>query len=253
MGKKEVKEVEEIDLLRLALALWHKLWLLVLAGVICAGIAFGYTKLFITPLFRTSVTIYVNNMKHTTTDSVTTSDLSASQQLVNTYVNILSSDAVLEKVIEEGQYDLTAQNIRDMMSASAVNNTEIFRVYITSADPQLAADLANTIAQVAPAEIAEIVEGSSVKIVDYAKVPTQKSSPSTMKNTMMGGLIGLVLAAGVIVLIELFDTRIKSEEDLDRLFPDLPILGVIPDLMQVSSSDDTYGYGYAYREDKKCD
>ena len=242
MGKNDTKDVAEIDLLRLAWAIWHKLWLIVLVGVLCGGIAFGYTRLFITPLYQTSVMIYVNNTKQSSTDSVTTSDLSAAQQLVNTYVNILSSDAVLEKVVREGEYDLTAQDIRDMMAASAVNKTEMFRVYIMDADPRLAADLANTIALVAPDEIAKIVEGSSVRIVDYAKVPTQKASPNTMKNTMMGALLGMVVTAGIIVLIDLFDTRIKSEEDLDELFPDIPILGVIPDLMQVDHSDNTYGY-----------
>lgn len=236
------KEVMEIDLLRLFWVLVHKLWLILLVGVLAACIAFGFTKYCVTPLYRTSVTIYVNNSRNSSTDSVTTSDLNASQQLVNTYVNIISSDAVLEKVVEHGAFPYTAAELREMMSASAVSDTEIFRVYIVNPDPAMAAEIANTIAAVAPNEIAEIVEGSSVKIIDYAKVPTGRYSPSYSRNTLLGAMLGVVLTAGIIILLDLFDTRIKSEEDLERLFPDTPILGVIPDLLQVDKNSNSYGY-----------
>lgn len=242
MCKVKDKEVMEIDLLRLFWVLVHKLWLILLIGILAACAAFGFTKYCVTPLYRTSVMIYVNNSRNSSTESVTTSDLNASQQLVNTYVNIISSDAVLEKVAESGTLPYTAAEIRDMMSASAVSDTEIFRVYIINPDPEMAAKIANTIAKVAPDEIAEIVEGSSVKIVDYAKVPTARYSPSYSKNILISAMLGIMLTAGVIVLLDLFDTRIKSEEDLEQLFPDMPILGVIPDLVKVNKDSDSYGY-----------
>lgn len=236
------KEVMEIDLLRLFWVLVHKLWLILLVGVLTACIAFGFTKYCVTPLYRTSVAIYVNNSRSASAESVTYSDLNAAQQLVNTYVNIISSDAVLEKVVEHGAFPYTAAELREMMSASAVSDTEIFRVYIVNPDPAMAAEIANTIAAVAPNEIAEIVEGSSVKIIDYAKVPTGRYSPSYSRNTLLGAMLGVVLTAGIIILLDLFDTRIKSEEDLERLFPDTPILGVIPDLLQVDKNSNSYGY-----------
>lgn len=236
------KETMEIDLLRLFWVLVHKLWLILLVGVLAACIAFGFTKYCVTPLYRTSVTIYVNNSRSASAESVTYSDLNAAQQLVNTYVNIISSDAVLEKVAEHGAFPYTAAELRGMMSASAVSDTEIFRVYIVNPDPAMAAEIANTIAAVAPDEIAEIVEGSSVKIIDYAKVPTGRYSPSYSKNTLLGAMLGVVLTAGIIILRDLFDTRIKSEEDLEQLFPDTPILGVIPDLLQVDKNGNSYGY-----------
>jgi capsular polysaccharide biosynthesis protein len=44
---------------------------------------------------------------------------------------------------------------------------------------------------------------------------------------MMGALLGAVLAAAVIVLLALLDTRIKDESDVEEMF-ELPILGSIP-------------------------
>ena len=116
-----------------------------------------------------------------------------------------------------------------MISAEPEGETEMFRVTVTSANPQMSADIANTIAKVAPAEIAEIIEGSSAKIIDEARVPQKHSYPSYGVRAVVGFLIGGFLAIFVFVLMYLLDIRIRSEEDLKNIC-DVPVLGVIPNL-----------------------
>ena len=45
---------------------------------------------------------------------------------------------------------------------------------------------------------------------------------------MLGFLIGAVLAVGILVLFELLDTAIKSEDDIKEIAADIPVIGVIP-------------------------
>ena len=137
----------------------------------------------------------------------------------------------------------TARDIRAMMTTAQVEETEIFQVYITHPDPEVAAKIANTIAEVAPERIAEFVEGSSTKIIDYAKVPQSRYSPSYRKNTMMGALIGLVIALGYLTLAYLLDVRIRDDEDITEYF-DQPLLGQIPAFDQVQKD------GYEQAADK---
>ena len=113
------------------------------------------------------------------------------------------------------------------MSAKQVDETEVFTVTITHEDPETAAHLANAVAEVAPDAITEFVEGSSTKIIDYAKVPTSRSSPSRSRNAILGCLVGGAVAALYVTLRFLMDVRIKDEEDLVALF-DLPVLAQIP-------------------------
>lgn len=235
---------QEIDLLELLMAYLHKWWLIVLCGVLAGGIALTYTYFGITPLYRAGVSVYVNNSRSgQSIDYVTSSDLSTSKMLVNTYVNIISSDTVLEKVIEEAALGYTPDQLRDMLSASQVDETEIFRVYITHPDPQEAARIANAVAEIAPAEIEEFVEGSSCKIIDYANVPQARISPSYSRNTLLGAMVGCVLIVGVLTIQHFMDVRLKSEEDLEDLF-ELPVLGQIPAFSQSSPRQSSYGYGY---------
>lgn len=232
----------EIDLQKLLLVYLKNWWLILLCGLLAAAVALIYTKNCITPLYRASVTVYVNNAKSSQTiDYITGSNLATSQQLVSTYVNIIQSDTVLTKVVESGGLDYTPEQVRSIMSANQVGETELFKVSISHPDPAMAAHIANTVAEVAPAEIAQIVEGSSTKIIDYAKVPEQRYTPSYSRNTLMGALLGCVLAAGFVTLRYLMDVRIKDEEDLEQLF-DLPVLGQVPAFSQIKTKGQ-YGYG----------
>jgi len=227
----ENRDGVEIDLQKLLFAYLQRWWVILLCAVAVGAAAFGVTKCFITPMYQSSVMIYVNNLRSDQqVDGITSSNLSTSQKLVGTYVNIIKSDTVLEKVADASGMDITASGIRKIMSAGQVQETELFRVIITHPDPAVAAQLANAVAEVAPAEIEEFVEGSSTKIIDYAKVPANPSSPNVMRNTVLGALIGCVLAVGALTVLFLMDVRIKDEEDL-LMLTDFPVLGQIPEFL----------------------
>ena len=208
-------DILEIDLWKLLLLYLRRWRLILLCALAAAAISLIYTANFITPLYRANVTIYVNNIK-------------ANQQVdYISAVNIIRSDTVLEKVVKNAKLDYSAEEIRGMMTTAQVDETELFSVYISHPDPEMAAKIANAVATVAPGEIEEFVEGSSTKIIDHAKVPTSRYTPSYRKNTLLGCAAGLLLAVIYVTLLYLMDVRIKNEEDLTQLF-DLPMLGQIP-------------------------
>lgn len=222
----------EIDLKRLLDVLINKAWLIAIVSVVTAILAFAGTKLLITPLYESSAMFYVNNNKLSVGDtsvSISSSDITASKSLVDSYIVILKSRACLNDVIDYAGVNYSYSELMDMVSAEAVNDTEIFRVVITSPDAQEAEVIANAIAHILPKRISSIIEGTSAKIVDYAIQATRPSSPNVIKNTILGFMIGLMLTAGVIVLREIFDITIRSEEDVAQL-GSYPILSAVPDM-----------------------
>lgn len=225
-----MEQMKILDLRELLYACLRKAWLIVLCLVIVGAAAFVYTAYCITPLYRAEVSFYVNNssFQANPNQSISSSDLATSQRLVLTYVNIIKSDTVLEKVAAESGLNLTASQLRGIMSAKSVDDTELFKVQISHPDPQLAAQIANAIAEVAPVEISNILMGSATKVIDYAKVPASPYTPNRFRNTAVGALAGAVLAVAIILIQTLMDVRIKGEEDLARFSP-VPVLGVIPD------------------------
>ena len=222
------RDVLEIDLWKL-LGLWLRRWRLILVcGLALAAAAAAYTALLVTPLYRADVMVYVNSVKASQqVDYISASNLATSQQLVNTYVNIIRSDTVLEKVARAAGLNYSAEQIRSMMTAEQVDETELFTVYITHPDPVMAAEIANAVAEVAPGEIESFVDGSSTKIIDYARTPDSPYTPSYRRNILLGGLAGCFLAVLYVSLRQLLDVRVKSGDELSQL-TGLPMLGQIP-------------------------
>ncbi len=239
----QTKEEVVIDLMALIRLLIRKLHIIVLSTLV-VGILFYACSLFLmTPMYEAHTTLYVNNStSQDTSTAITTSDLTASAQLVDTYSAIISSNTVLSLVIEEADVDMTEEELLEQITISAVNDTEVFTVSVLNADPKTAARIANGIATIVPDQISEIVEGSSVKVVDYARIPTEIASPNYTLWAMLGMMLGFVVSVAVIVVRALLDRTIKSESDFERWT--LPILGTVPDLEQAHKTD-TYGYGYA--------
>lgn len=239
----------EIDLLSIFKMLKQRIWIIIASAILCSGIAYGYTYYFINPMYQASVMIYVNNSSisvGSATFSISDAQISAAKKLVDTYLVILKSRSTLEEVAKLSNLGYSYERLYGMISGGDVNSTEIFQISVTSDSPTEAALIANTIAQILPQRISGIVDGSSVKIVDYAVTPQWSISPSYTKNTSMGLIAGLVLSVAAIIIGNLLDTRIASKEYLTMTY-DIPIIGIIPDNRQ-SDADDIY-YAY-YRSDK---
>jgi len=239
-------ETETIDLLQFIKALWKNLAYILLAGLVAAGGCFFYARHFVTPRYEANVLFYVNNSNisiGSTSVSITSGELSAASSLVSTYVAILQSRASMETVIHQSGLEYTYEQLRKMVTANAVNSTGLFQVTVNSSSPEDARVLANTIAEVLPDKISDIVNNSNVKVVDYAITPRARSAPNYTTYALRGLLVGIVLASAVVVLISYFDTIIHDVDFLRQTY-EAPVLATIPDLLARSSGK--YGYGYGY-------
>ena len=243
--------VQEIDLLKLLSVLWKKAWIIVAAAIVGGVLFFVYTFFFITPMYQSSALLYVNNNSldiGSTKLSITSGDINASNSLIDTYIVILKSRTTLERVIEEGELPYTYEELASEVSGSSEGNTPVFKITVSDPDPRMAAAICNMIVEVMVDErsgISGIVEGSSVNVIDYAVIARKASSPSYLKNTAIGMLIGFVIASGIIILSSLMDTTIREEEFLLEKYKDIPVLATIPDLTDASEGG-YYGFVKAY-------
>ena len=230
----------EIDLKRLALLLWNYAWLIILVGVICAAVAFSYARFFITPSYSASTQLYVNN-NYVDSPGFSSSQLTAAQDLAETYMVILESRSVLDVVAQKSGLGYTYNQLKGMVSASSINETEVFQVNVVCSNYQHAALIANTIAEVLPDRIAAVVEGSSVRVVDYAAENPNPVGPSYRRYVLLGVSIGIFLTVAAVIIFDIIDTTIKSEDFLVQTHGKYPLLAVIPD-----SEDQPTGYGKGY-------
>lgn len=251
----------EIDLLELCRALWKNALAIALAAVIVGAAVFGVTAFFITPTYEATASMYINNNNSlnfgSTSFEISAGELTTSNSLVPAYIYVLQSRTTMEDVIAEANLSYTTEELGKMITAKAVDKVAAFEVTVTSESPSEAEMIANTIAKLLPERFAEVMDGSAVRVVDYAIIPSHRASPSILKNTVIGCLVGVFLCAAIVILRSLMDDRskvmIQSADEIRAMYPDLRVLAVIPDMRVSEKKNGYYSSYYGPAESKRKD
>lgn len=249
--KINTKEYFVIDLSHIVKTLLHRAWMIVIASFLGAAIGFSIAAFAIAPTYSSSIMLYVNNSSFTVGDigfSISSSEISAAQSLVKTYTVLLKNRTTLEEVIKSTAVSYTWEELYDMIEAAPVNETEIMRVTITCEDPYEAEKIANGIAKVLPRRISEVVEGSSMEVVDSAIAVKEKVAPSITGFTAAGFVLGAMISCMLLIILALLDNTVHDEEYILNTY-NYPILAKIPDLLETPTK--RYGYYQRYYYKKK--
>ena len=217
---------ETIDLLEVLNAVRQHLLAVILTTVILAGVGFGVSKFLITPQYEASALMIVNT-RQDTTSNVTSDQINSATKLVSTY-SIIKSDTVLQQVIDNLGLSLTYEKLAERVTVSAVDDTQVMKITVKSDNPEWARQVCEQITVVSPDVILESVEAGSVKVISSAAVNPTPVSPNVGRNTMLGGVLGLVISVGIILLTVLLDNKIHTEDDIAK-YLDLAVVGVIPE------------------------
>jgi len=254
----ENKTNYEIDALQIISMLLKRWWAVVLAALLCAGIAFGYTKLYTTPTYEASAVLLINGGNSITT---TYQEIMAGKQQSKDYPYILEAALTLDEAAEKlNSYDFSENNgvpyrtydanvLNSMISSEAVEDSRIFIVKVTSTDPNEARIVANTIVEVFPEKVESLIRGGSVGVVDLARTPTAATSAGYSRNVVLGFCVGLILGVAYAIIMGLTSDVIESEDWLiSRFKDDIPLLATIPDSNSKSGKayykNDYRKYGY---------
>ncbi len=168
-------EEESIDLLELAQVLLRKAWALALALVIGAVAAGIFTKLFITPQYEASSMIYISS-KSTSITSL--ADLQIGSQLAVDFQLVGSSREVMDSVIAKLGLDTDYKELLETVQITNPSGSHILKINVTNPDPQLAANICNTIADELRARIASVKNTDAPSTLRRAYVPEHPISPS---------------------------------------------------------------------------
>ena len=218
------EESKEIDLVEVFFALLSN-WKALVLGVLIGAVLFGvYQVFFITPTYKASAELYI-----TSNDSVISlQDLQIGAALTEDYKKIIVSRTVLNQVIDDLGLDTNYKGLANMISVSNPSNTHIIEIGVTTSNFVLSRDIANDLLNVSIDRLYQVIGTNEPSIIDYSQAEAvEEATPSLKRNMLIGGLVGLVLVAAVIIIRMLSNTTIRTDDDVDKLLH-LPILAVVP-------------------------
>ncbi len=236
---------EEIDLSQIFEIIREKLILFILICMVTCTVALCATKFLMKEEFTATAKLIVVQKSNSSSaqQNYTYSDMQLSQKLASTYSQIIMSEAISDPVISNlnlfDKYEIDSEKYEKIVKVSSANNTEVMNVEVTTNDPALSAEIANEVVSVFEDKIYDIMQIENVTTLTDAKVPTKKSGPSTVKNTAIGGILGLLICAAITVIQLFTDTKVKTEEEVKKIF-DYPIIGSIPDFEIKEGEEEDY-------------
>ena len=218
-------DVVEIDVGELVLVLLHKWWIILLIGIIGATSTGIVSKYIIQSVYTSTAKVYVINRQDET--KMTLSDLQTGTQLTKDYMILVKSRPVTEQVISKLGLDMTQEQLAEIIEVNTPEDTRILEITVEYHDALLAKQLVDAVADVSSQQMVNVMEMEKVNIVEEGNLPVEPSSPNIMRNTLLGGMVGVALASFICGIIYLMNDTIKTTEDIERHLG-ITTLGVIP-------------------------
>ena len=196
---------------------------ILISGLAVAILVFLIVTIFVSPTYEVRTSFYVYNTSASESGSVNSSDMQAAKNLATTYAKILGSNAVVDTVINDlddiNGHERTA--LRNNIRVNGVSDTQVIEVKVLTDSRDLSYQIADSFSSIAKV--------GNIEVLDQPEMPNKKSSPRTLYDTMLGFLVGMILAFGIICLRVVSDTTVKNSYDVDKSVG-LPVLGMIPEI-----------------------
>lgn len=223
------KENYDFDILEFMAKLWKYKLLIIISVIVFASAMIIKVLYFTSDTYTASGVLYIRSQARTTDTyegSITKSEIDAARTLSTTYIETLKLRSFLTDVSEATGSIYSWQQIKSMMSVSAINDTEYISVSVTAKSPEEAYEIAECIFLNAPAKFIETFEGGQVTVVDPVNKPDQPNDKGLLKMILLGIIIGLAVGTLIVFIINLFDKKVHRSEDVERRYG-VSILGEI--------------------------
>lgn len=223
--------MEELDLKELFFMFWNKKLEIILITLMFVAVGIGYSYFFVKPEYTSTTSLVLaqsSSSGQTGDGAISATDLTMNSKLVSTYSELIKRKAILGQVCENLNIpESNIQELRGKIKVNSAKNTEIIEISVTNKDPNKAAAIANEIAKVFGEKIVEIYNISNVYLFDRAEANAVPSNINHMKDVVIFAFIGLVIAAVYVLIANMLDNTIKTEQDVEAT-TELLVLSSIP-------------------------
>ncbi|HIX42374.1 MAG TPA: hypothetical protein H9983_03770 [Candidatus Kurthia intestinigallinarum] len=206
------------SLQELLLVLWRKKWLILLITIL--GIVLGYViSTQMKPKYEATTEILIETDK--------SDNLLYTQNMMETYREVLTSSALIKKVNEQGNFDLTTNEYNEQVKITMINTSQLITITAKADNELEPVKLVNKIATVFKKELTNYSKINTALVLNPAtqSISNQDSTFNELVSILIGGVIGLLLAICYCLLREIYSTKVDTETNVQRL--NVPLLAKV--------------------------
>ena len=241
---------QELDKQIILAAIRRHLPAILISAVVGMLLAFSISNFMLPKQYESTAQVLISNVDEAAIQKVTASDLSAAKSMANTYRVIMTSaragQELRRKLANDPDFDLAYLDAYKL-TTTVENNTEVINISVKCGDPKMAALICNKMVEVSTALISDIFEGGRCNSLGKADPEYNPCFPNVRNMMLLGALLGIVLSAGLILVIYLVDNRVKDEADFVSKIG-IPVLGEVPSIHELDGGKEGYGYYADYQK-----
>lgn len=204
-----------------------KRWKIIVLTTVLATVGSGIFSFFvISPTYEASTKIFIGK-EGAESEGYNSSDVSMYQNLIKTYSELIKTKDLVNKAINNSQYDLSVNNVLNGITVNTLTGTQILQISYQSKSPSIAKNILESITNEFITKAEELVPNGNVKILESVELPKNPVAPNKTMNIAIAFILGMMVGFGIVFLLEYLDNTYKNKEQLEKDL-DIPVLGVIP-------------------------
>ena len=204
-----------------------KRWKIIALTTVLATVVSGIFSFFvISPTYEASTKIFIGK-EGAESEGYNSSDVSMYQNLIKTYSELIKTKDLVNKAIDNSEYDLSVNSVLNGITVNTLTGTQILQISYQSNSPSIAKNMLESITNEFITKAEELVPNGNVKILESVELPKNPVAPNKTMNIAIAFILGMMVGFGIVFLLEYLDNTYKNKEQLEKDL-DIPVLGVIP-------------------------
>lgn len=204
-----------------------KRWKIIALTTVLATLVSGIFSFFvISPTYEASTKIFIGK-EGAESEGYNSSDVSMYQNLIKTYSELIKTKDLVNKAIDNSEYDLSVNSVLNGITVNTLTGTQILQISYQSKSPSIAKNMLENITNEFIATAQELVPNGNVRILESVELPKNPVAPNKKMNIAIAFTLGMMVGFGIVFLLEYLDNTYKNKEQLEKDL-DIPVLGVIP-------------------------
>ncbi|MCI4011276.1 polysaccharide biosynthesis tyrosine autokinase [Brevibacterium sp. ZH18] len=157
------------------------------------------------------------------------------KERIQTYVGMVGSESVLEPVVSELELDTTAEDLAGQVEAFSDPETVLITVQARAADADGAARLSTAVARSLTERIGRLenpgkTDSAAIDLIEAnaAVAPTKSDGLPQVGFVLIGALLGLAVGTAIAVVRGMFDSVVRTKDDLAAI-TSAPLMAAVPE------------------------
>ena len=186
-------------------------WIIIIP--IIAAIAVGvYVKTATVDMYSAQVKLYTL-FDYVDATGTVRYDLSSSSYFASDYKELIRTNDVLSEVSRRMGWNGWPSGMS--ISVSAVTDTRLMNLQVTSPDPQMSMEAANTLAAVFIEYTRNLMQQDSIRIASEATLPGNPSNGGREKYILLALLGAMAAVMGIVIGLEMLNTKVRADGNAD--------------------------------------